>query len=196
MAVLINNTSPPTAANQATSSYDVPEAEIAVGTIEIGDQDGKILPPATAGVWDDCVVVNRYAHRHGRYMAGISSPNGFNGQSVAFFQMWNPTLLLISDWTAQASNRQPEIPNPEPQDSDLVLLGDFPELRNVEVAGDSVTPVYRISGVYVYGFKNPKASVYEDAVYPRPPWLKDDFDRSVREDAPQGNIIDGTGGGA
>jgi len=195
MSHLINNHSPPLEENQLTANLDLPEAEVSVGDIEIGDEEGKYVPPTNPGVFDDYQIVNRYAKRYGRYMAGISSPNGFNGQSVAFVQLWNPTLLLVSDWTVQSTGRQPEIPNPEPTDSNLVLLGAFPELRHLEVVGDSVSPTYRISGVYVYGFKNPQENIYKDTTYPRPPFMKDDFSRKVSDDVIQDNIIDGEGGG-
>ena len=56
----------------------------------------------------------------------------------------------------------------------------LPEARMVTVGPDGVTPLYRISGTYVYGCTDPSDDVFSDVVYPRPPWLIDAFDRFVQ----------------
>lgn len=127
----------------------------------------------------DYLMRNRYEWDGCRYMLSVTSPDGFVGNTVAVCQLAEPTLLLISDWTASKIGEQPIIPDPESQDPNWVLIDAHPELFMQNVMSDGNNAVYRISGMYVYACLNPDANMVKNLVYPRPPYLKDSFQRTL-----------------
>jgi len=144
--------------------------------------------------WTDYKIRNRFEKDYHRYMLGITSPAGFQGATVAFTQLANPTLLWISEWTASRFNEKPQIPNPAPVDNNWVLLDE--EVSPVMVVtnpADGTTPLYRISGIYVYGHKQPDSVTVNNAIFPRPPWLDDAFSRNVPPSLLTQNLINSQG---
>ena len=157
---------------------DAPSVEVVVEEIPIEDSLGKYsLFDDTQATYVDYQVTNRFEKCRNRYMMGVSSPNGFQGNSVATAQLCSPTLLWICDWTAARLKFQPEAPNPESSDSAWVLLFDHWEPADPGLMADGVTPIYRISGTYVYGNLRPSTNTADDVFYPRPPWMQDVFPR-------------------
>lgn len=142
------------------------------------------------GVWADYMIKSRYERDPHTYMAGVASPGGFQGASVAFFRLTAPTLLWIVDWTAARFATQPDIPSNEPQGNNWVLLDEIVEPAMITVGPDGVTPLYRISGTYVYGNINPSADVLKNVSYGRPPWLQNNFDRSMPTSLEQKDLMD------
>lgn len=176
-----------------------PEYTIDVRPLQFDSEDGRYdkssSSPDKNAIWADYIVVNRYERDLHRYMMGIASPEGFGGDSVAFVQLANPTLLWICDWSASKYGEQPRIPDPEPRNRNWILLDHHWELNSLDIPGDGQTPYYRISGTYVYGNKNPSDKLQKDAVFPNPPWLEDVFERTVPESAIIQGISDTGGGG-
>lgn len=177
-----------------------PPCVVTVGTVLPGDDDaqGTLYQNSGSdpiGIFDDYVINNRYEDDPHRYMLGITSPNGFNGNRAAFVQLASSTLLWIADWTACRTSSQPIIPKKESDDPGWVFLYAMPETSNVVFAGaDGKTPLYRISGTYVYGQRSPSANVYDHVVYGRPPWIMDQLPngRTVQPSTLEGNLINAT----
>jgi hypothetical protein len=157
---------------------------IEVGNVSIADNAAYLPPPGDA-TWVDYMITHRYEGDTHRYMTGVSSPNGFQGASVAFFQLTAPTLLWIADWTAAQYNGPPQVPDPFSVGSNWILLDIHLEPAQIGLAPDGVTPLYRFSGTYFFGCTNPGAcssyatSPFIQAQYPRAPWLEDTFTRNV-----------------
>lgn len=168
-------------------------ATVAVGQIAFDDSAGRFIPnQEDDGVFTDYAIIHRYENDGHVYMAGITSPGGFQGNKAAFFKLAANTLLWIADWTAMRVGRQPTIPKPtDLADSNWVLLDRIPETVNVVFGPDGVTPVYRISGTYVYGHKNPSNDVFDDVRYGRPPWADTTgVSRRVDSDSVAGGLIE------
>lgn len=166
------------------------EAEVVVGNVSIEDELGEYLPIAESNIFTDYVITNRFEKDYHRYMMGITSPNGFQGNRAAFVQLASPTLLWIADWTVARYNEQPPIPDPESADPNWILLDEHPELFLLTVSPDGATPRYRISGTYVYGHTNPSVQTVNDVNFPRPPFLADSFDRTMPTNYLEQNLID------
>lgn len=160
------------------------------------------------GIFADFMVFNEYENDAHTYMMGVTSPEGFQGASVAFCQLASPTTLWVCRWTACKAGGQPEIPSPITSDPNWVLLDTLPQTAMQGLMPDGVTPLFRISGVYVYGHKKPAAGIgisssagnqagsmngvaaFTDMRYPRPVWQDDDFTRTIDLNKLQQNVID------
>lgn len=152
----------------------------------------------TNGITTDYMVHNRFEKDHHRYMAGITSPGGFENSSAAFFQLASPTLLWIAQWTGLTIGAHPKMPHPNQTDANWVLLDEHVEPVMVTVPADGSTPLYRVNGCYVYGHKNPSDLLIRNIGFPIPPWLDPDIIPVVEvgfteHDLMQGIINPGTG---
>lgn len=172
-------------------------AELLVGQINGITEDGAYVDDNIEfGVWGNYQVRSIYLPDPHRYQLGITSPGGFQGQSVAFCQLTASTELWVAEWSAQRFNTAPAIPSPDTGDANWVFLGAYIEPTQMALSPDGVTPLYSINGVYLYGRKNPSDSnIYRDVVFPLPPWMENRFTRTVPTSVLQKGIITlGTGG--
>ncbi len=87
--------------------------------------------------------------------------------------------LLHHDWTVSKLGARPSVPDPIPLDSNWVLLKKLPELQNVTVGPDGITPLYRVSGVYVYGRRTAPSNTYDASNFPLPLYLEDQYARDI-----------------
>lgn len=146
--------------------------EATVVSIEVADdpQDALYeLDEIIDGVFTDYKIIHRIESDGQRFMMPVTSPDGFDGDAVAFVQLAGGTVLWIVDWTAEKVNAQPSLPDPDLGDENVVLLDKHWEPTNLllKPSGNGAI-VYRISGTYVYGLKNPNLfKMY----YSRPPWM-------------------------
>ena len=175
---------PQSSDNPLTPIQPIVEATVTVGQINSDDQNALYANLSSdKSIWTDYLITSRYESDKHIYMMPVSSPNGFQGASVAFCQMANPTLLWIVDWTAAKfvgdPSDKPEIPSTVTVDPQWILLDQHYETAPLALGPDGTTPLYRISGTYVYGHTNPSLDVIDNVTFPRPPWLDDVFDRTL-----------------
>lgn len=131
-------------------------------------------------IWTDYVVQNRYEGDGHRYMLPVARAAGTTGTGpAAFVTLAAPTLLWIADWTATRTLNKPLIPRATLPDSNWVLMDQHLEPDMVTVGPDGVTPIYRISGAYVYGHREPESDISANVAFGRPPWLTDDYTRTL-----------------
>lgn len=165
---------------QATDAYQ-PQSQIQStdnNALFTDDEPGDPL-----AMWSECQIRNEFEYDFHRYMAGITTPSSFQGATAAFFQLAAPTLLWICDWTVCRVSKAPDIPNDTPADDDWIILDKHMEPANIDLTDDRKTPIYRISGTYVYGHQNPGD---QDAIlnlmnFSRPPWISTEIERNVGE---------------
>lgn len=184
------------ASNPPEGNRTAPRVSITVGSISVDDNAGKFIANANpSSIFTDYIINQRYEQDRHIYMLPIASPVCFLGGTAAFVQLAAPTLLRIVDWTAARMNQQPTIPNPASFDPDWILMDILPETAMITVAIDGVTPLYRISGTYVYGHRRPSDNPFNNISYARPPWLRDDFTfgRLQPSSTLQGNLSEVTG---
>lgn len=142
----------------------------------------------------DFEVRSKYAKDHHRWYAALASNTPFQGKSAAVFQLAAPTLLWICEWTALKVSTQPQIPDIAVADQNWVLLDEDYESFKVDVGPDMVTPLYRFSGWYVYGHLAPDAETLHNVRFGIPPYLNNQFDRTMPARLRTRNLIDGTAG--
>lgn len=173
--------------SQTGFTQDNPDAQLQVGgapaVVQVGDINntdtgGNLLnnemadpTPPYATIWTDAYVHNRYEGDKRRYMMGITSPDGFQGKSVAAVQLASPTLLWVSDWTMQRTGEVPDIPDPNLVPDDWVLLDVHYDPAPLKLGRDGRTPIYRVSGTYVYGHLNPPENVHQAVLIACVPWI-------------------------
>jgi len=162
----------------APASSNPTATPLTEGGLVADDYLGLTLNP-TDGIVTDMKVRCRYEKDRHTYMLGLTSPNGFNGNSVAFVQLASPTLLFIVDWTACKMGAVPEIPDPTINDTNWVLLDDHWEPTAPGVPGNNITGIYRISGCYVYGHLNPQDPTYTQVQFPLKSWMLPNITRSI-----------------
>lgn len=130
----------------------------------------------------EALVMNRYEGDEHAYMLGVAKADGFNGQSAAFVQLCAPTILWIADWTVARWGLRPNIPDPDQTLNNWVLLDKHYEPADLKVAANGQTPLYRISGTYVYGQKTPAANVIDNIAFGLSPEFEDVFARTIGSD--------------
>jgi len=165
------------------------EVQVTFGSVTFDDNDAQYKFLGNNSVFTDYEIHNRYESDKHIYMMGITSPGGFQGASVAFCQLASPTLLWMSDWTACKTQGPPESPDPTPIDPNWILMDVHYEPAMINIMADGVTPIYRISGTYVYGHRNPSPLTIQNIAFSRPPWLQDSFSRTMPANLLQQDII-------
>jgi hypothetical protein len=106
------------------------------------------------------------------------------------FQLAAPTLLWVMEWTACQWNSQPFVPDPTPASSNWEILDAQPSLEMITLGPDGSTPLYRVSGVYVYACLQPSPTVWQDVIFGRPPWMDA---TNVSRTMPLGRLIQDLG---
>lgn len=163
--------------NFVEQEQTIPDVQVVIGTIADLDEFSPVYDSSeiTDGVFTDYFIENRFEVDGQIYMMPVTSPNGFDGDQVAFCKLAASTMLWIVDWTAEKVGAMPSIPNPDLEDSNIVAIDKVFYPAQLEKFSDG-SVVYRVSGTYVYGFKNPNsATLY----YGRPPWMSKDIDCSM-----------------
>ena len=158
-------------------------------------------------IYTDYEVRSFYEKDRHIYMMPVTSPEetqALDG-TVAFVQLAMPTLLWITDWTAARTQTQPDIPDPRlilaiglghkgllvaTPDKNWVLLDDHYEAANFTMLTDGVTPLWRMSGIYVYGHRKPALLTIDNVTVPRVPYVENFVKRRVVSTSLKHNIID------
>lgn len=186
---------PSNAPNPEAGPEFINAATVTIGQVIVSDNAANIQDSTNGvGIYTDYKIMSRYEKDRHIYMIPLATPLGFRGQSAAFAQLAAPTLLWICDWTAARWKVKPEVPNPASRDPNWVLLDDHWEPGQEVLGPDGTSVLYRISGCYIYGHKNPNAQTHRNINWTRPPWLVDVYDRSVPDSLLTRNLIDGRGG--
>lgn len=184
---------------QVSPNDQIPDAQVTVvDSLDSGDISALFLDTEenVGALFPDCMVTGRYEGDQHRYMLGITSPNGYGGNAAAFVQLAAKTVLWVVDWTVSSTLGLAGIPNPDLSNPDWVLLADWVEPAPVSALPDGTTPIYRISGTFVYGKKKPSQWTYEDVVIPKMPWIEPgSFSRTITSSNLDSSILVDDGGG-
>lgn len=105
------------------------------------------------------------------YMMGIASPQGFQGNRAAFVQLASPTLMWIADWTGARFLEKPMVPDPISVSSEWVLMDVWMNPAQIVIGQDGTTPLFRLTGTYIFGHQNPGPNFYSNVSFPVAPWF-------------------------
>lgn len=72
--------------------------------------------------------------------------------AASFAVVAQPTAKLNVTWVAEMIGDWPDVPSPDSDDQNKVLLSSRILGQNVEAMGDQNTVIYTIQGEYIYGF--------------------------------------------
>lgn len=176
--------------NPKVDTVGTPSLKVVIDAVTADATAKYVEPDQELEIYTDYTINHRYEKSRHTYMLPISSPSGFQGNSVAFVKLASEVLLWICDWTACRWSAPPTVPNSEPTDSNWILLDELMEPAMITVAADGVTPLYRLSGTYIYGHTNPDIALINDINFARPPWLLDEFDLKLKSDKFDSTLID------
>jgi hypothetical protein len=155
-------------------------AIVSIGQVLTTDNNAQWANQPATAITTDYQINSRLEYPKHVLMLPVASPNGFKGKSVVFVQTAAPTLKWVVDWTACQTGVQPLVPDPfATTDNKWVLLSIHVEPAVIAAMADGATPIYRISGTYVYGHKNPSNNPFNHARFGRPPYLNNTFSRGV-----------------
>lgn len=179
-------------------------SEIRIGPVLPDDTDAKFIEEGLENVYMDYRIQSRYEKDPHVYMMPVSYPTSpayglstapastplGTTTSVSFVQLAAPTLIWLVDWTCSRANKKPDIPDPRiSSEFGWVLLDEQYEPYMIAVGADGISPVWRISGTYVYGHNNPSVVTVDDLTFPRPPWLMDFVERNIPRSMLKYNLI-------
>ena len=156
--------------NQAYGTQPFTPATVSVGTISITDESSQYNKAVVGDgtQWTDTLIENHFIADKHTVMMSVTSPGGFNGDSVAFCKLGTDTLTWICEGTIQRVGAEPLVPQAEPTDPNIILLDEYFSPAMLELEPDGATVRYRISFRLAYGFKNPSQA---ELMHPRPPWM-------------------------
>lgn len=157
---------------------------VTVGPVDPTDSLAQYADGDAEACWEDYIVENHYEGDQHRYAIPVAYPGGYSLSTqpssnqytpprIGIVQLASPTLFWICDWTAKRTAKKPTIPPQRATNPNWVLLDAHIGTYHKEVVIDGVTPVWRISGTYVYVHLNPSRDVINNAEFGRPPWLQD-----------------------
>lgn len=165
---------------------DVPDVDVVIGNVSITDQQAQYINDNKfESIITDYQVRHDYELDGHVYMLPVTSPVPFRQAAAAFVQLAHPTLLWLVRWTAARWKEPPEAPDPDlaqgsSQEGRWVLLDVHMGTANLVVSPNGVTPLYRLSGTYVYGCINPDneaRKILDKLLWPRRPDIEDAFNR-------------------
>lgn len=173
--------------NPAVGTQTFAPAVVTIGRVlpDPIDQTNYITSVQTGTIFTDYQIYNMYEMDRHIYMAGVTSPTGFNGAGAAFFRLANQTVLIVSPWTAmklgdaKSGAGVPEVPDPTSAPGDWVLLDVQVRAAQIYTLPDGTHGIYRLSGAYFYGITNPSEQVFRYVQFGKPPWLVDGLARTV-----------------
>lgn len=126
---------------------------------DVANTDDEALFVQRTGIYQDFYTNHRYETDHHIYMMSIASPNGFQGAKAGFVQLASPVTLLLVDWSVEhlaEANEYPDYPDPASlADDNTIHMDTIVEPATLTLSPDGRGVVKRISGTYVYGFKDP-----------------------------------------
>lgn len=181
-------------------------ATVAVGFVQANDFGGR--ETAGDGIWNDYEIHSAYEQDRRTYMLPLCHPKGYRGQTAAFVQLAAPTLTWCVDWTASKAGAMPEAPDPRlvvvavlrgggvpagvvaGHNPEWVLLDAHVEPVSPPTFADGQTPLYRLSGTYWYGHRDPSDHVFEDLWWPYPA-NTGDFDDDLPRRYPEDKLKQG-----
>lgn len=132
----------------------------------------------------DYEIKSRYERDQHVYAMPTSTPYSVGSQPTVFVQLAQPSQAWIVDWTATKINEQPEIPRPTTPTgsngapeyvSNWVLLDQQVEPCMIRLGPDGFTPIYSISGTYIYGCKRPSSRMTADVAFAIAPWMQGEY---------------------
>ena len=181
------------------TSQDLQEEAVDPAVVTFGSMTlGKATlfnDKAVKELYADYYIKSYYEFDQHRYMMPITSPGGFKGDKTAFVQLAAATCLWICDWTGDRRGGHPDYPRAwiESQNPNLVLLDMHYNPEMLELMADGVTLKYRLSGTYVYGFKDSEKT---ELHFGRPPWMQSKVNITVNALHMKDDLIIKTGGEA
>jgi len=177
--------------NRQVGNDNVPDDPSIPGITNADGIQSLLTTTGIGGIDTSYEIRGRYEKDQHTYMLGLSKAGLQGGTplaTVAFVRLANPTLLWVADWTAAKLGTQPILPAPNlvflqsnGPSGGWVLLNEHYETAKITTTSDGATPVYRISGTYIYGQLLPAEATAENMIFPKPPWLDpyNTLDRSV-----------------
>lgn len=141
---------------------------LSTGQVPQQDADSTIYADDPApGVTTDYKTSHQYdAEQHIIALPVASNQPG--APSTAFIQLAAPQTKLTMDFEGEREGSRPRLPTTN-LGNNAVLLSQTLSPKNVSVAGDGQSPIYRTRGRYEFGFKDETKVVPMHGV---PPWLQ------------------------
>ena len=159
---------------------EFPRAQIVEGAVEPDGPATKYTSPDGGNsLFTDYIINCRYESDKHVYMLPLATSRGFQGNKAAFVQLAASTLLWICDWTSCRWLKKRKVPVAKPINKFWVLLDEHLEPGMITVGPDGTTPLYRLSGTYIWGCTDPDSVTIS---HPLPPTLIGQFDRAVSDD--------------
>lgn len=147
------------APSTSTLSTQPPPAQVSVMETMPTDTAGKYRDTASGGIFTDYKLQTEYGLRSNSRVLPLATGNPqYAGHGK--ISLGPPSLKKIVSWTAEKQGGRPALPDPQPTDPNISLLGAKILMDATEPSGDGVSLIYRRAGEFIYGFlDNTKATL-------------------------------------
>lgn len=150
----------------------------------------------------DYLIRNYYVGDKHVYMSSLtvadedSESSTLDGDTVAFCQIANASLIWVCEWTACKVGSKPQIPSVDPDDPNFILLDEHYEVPEAPLIANGFDQIWRISGTFWFGHRKPSSNLMKHVRWPLPPWVRDDGENRTGNDVIRAkNIIEKQGAG-
>lgn len=166
-----------------------PNTSVIIEPIDDGPMKSSWVPENQPdAIYVDYMIDSSYEESPHTYMAGVTSPDGFDNNQAAFFQLAATTKLWVVRWTALRLNKKPEVPA-KLSDTNWVYLGGKLEPFMLGILPTGNGTLWRLSGTYYYGAKNPGDNIEDNTAFPIVPFLQQAFNRSLPKEMFVGKLL-------
>ena len=144
-----------------------------VPEVDPDEESALYADDGTPGTYDHYTLVSTYRHDSGK----VALPSTKKGEKKAEVQLYNESMDLTVEFSCARVGGPPVVPDPNEASDELMYKRGSVSAHQIELAGDGVTPIYRVDGLFEFEVLDP-CSVSIAA--PVPPYLDGQIGEEAR----------------
>lgn len=134
-------------------AQDGPQPVIQINGFDVLPREPTKYAPPSSRPYNEYHMETEYRRAAGVLMCPVAAPLGSEAPLTAFFRTSRPMTTVRVAWRTERIGATPQVPAPESNNENFVLLDHRITPVAPQVLPDGNTYVYRVEGEYLYGAK-------------------------------------------